>query len=396
MRSALSTWNSASNTAAVANHDLSWNWPVKNSGKVLPVPACVRSYTPSPAATAAPTRNATTVRTGKAGPRSSRAATSDAYGRDERLDRTTNLARRMDIVFNSSPAVEPGGRGRARGRRPRHPPARRARRRRSWPSWARPTAPTATRRRSTSCSSAPSRSSPASARRWPRPAPTSRAPWPRSTRRRPSRGLALMCSGTHPFSHYRDQTISPNPRYARLVDEMAWMARRLQIFGIHYHVGVRSPEKAVAIANALAVLHPALPRPVRVEPVLERARHRAGVEPQQGVRGAAHRRPPGTRSRTGTTSSSSWRRSCRPRPSARSARCGGTSARTRRSAPSSCACATASRPWREVAALAALAQSLVEWLDTLHRPGLQAAGAPRLGRAPEQVAGRAPRPRRVD
>ncbi len=67
-----------------------------------------------------------------------------------------------------------------------------------------------------------------------------------------ARGLALMCSGTHPFSHWRDQQVSPNPRYARLVAEMAWMARRLQIFGIHYHVGVRSPEKVVAIANAVA------------------------------------------------------------------------------------------------------------------------------------------------
>jgi carboxylate-amine ligase len=66
------------------------------------------------------------------------------------------------------------------------------------------------------------------------------------------RGLDLMCSGTHPFSSWRDQDVSPNPRYARLVEEMQWMARRLQIFGVHVHVGVRSPEKAVAIANALA------------------------------------------------------------------------------------------------------------------------------------------------
>jgi len=33
---------------------------------------------------------------------------------------------------------------------------------------------------------------------------------------------------------------------------MQWPARRLQIFGIHVHVGVRSGERAVAIANALA------------------------------------------------------------------------------------------------------------------------------------------------
>lgn len=66
------------------------------------------------------------------------------------------------------------------------------------------------------------------------------------------RGLALMCSGTHPFSSWRDQTVSPNPRYARLIEEMQWMARRLQIFGVHVHVGVRSAAKAIAIANALA------------------------------------------------------------------------------------------------------------------------------------------------
>jgi glutamate---cysteine ligase / carboxylate-amine ligase len=65
------------------------------------------------------------------------------------------------------------------------------------------------------------------------------------------RGLALMCSGTHPFSDWANQDISPNPRYAQLVEDMQWMARRLQIFGIHVHVGVRSPEKAVAIVNAL-------------------------------------------------------------------------------------------------------------------------------------------------
>jgi carboxylate-amine ligase len=70
------------------------------------------------------------------------------------------------------------------------------------------------------------------------------------------RGLALMCSGTHPFSSWRDQTVSPNPRYARLIDEMGWMAQRLQIFGVHFHVGVRSAEKSIAIANALSLYIP--------------------------------------------------------------------------------------------------------------------------------------------
>ena len=66
------------------------------------------------------------------------------------------------------------------------------------------------------------------------------------------RGLALLCSGTHPFSTWDEQKISPDPRYHRLIEEMQWPARRLQIFGIHVHVGVRSGERAVAIANSLA------------------------------------------------------------------------------------------------------------------------------------------------
>ena len=66
-----------------------------------------------------------------------------------------------------------------------------------------------------------------------------------------SRGLGLMCSGSHPFSDWHAQQVSPHERYHTLVDEMQWVARRLQIFGVHFHVGVRSAEKSIAIANAL-------------------------------------------------------------------------------------------------------------------------------------------------
>ena len=70
------------------------------------------------------------------------------------------------------------------------------------------------------------------------------------------RGLALMCSGTHPFSHWVHQKITPDPRYERLVEQMQWPARQLLIFGVHVHVGVRSAEKAVAMSNSLATYIP--------------------------------------------------------------------------------------------------------------------------------------------
>ena len=65
------------------------------------------------------------------------------------------------------------------------------------------------------------------------------------------RGLALMCSGSHPISRWHDQVVSPDPRYHGLIEEMQWAARRMQIFGVHVHVGVKSGERAIAIANAL-------------------------------------------------------------------------------------------------------------------------------------------------
>ncbi|WP_249522435.1 glutamate--cysteine ligase [Modestobacter marinus] len=65
------------------------------------------------------------------------------------------------------------------------------------------------------------------------------------------RGLGVMCAGTHPFTRWDTQEISPKERYAELVERMQWPARRLQIFGVHVHVGVRSPEKIIPIVNAL-------------------------------------------------------------------------------------------------------------------------------------------------
>lgn len=70
------------------------------------------------------------------------------------------------------------------------------------------------------------------------------------------RGLGVMCSGSHPFTDWATQAISPNPRYAKLIDDMQWLARRMQIFGVHVHVGVRAPEKAIPIVNAVTAYIP--------------------------------------------------------------------------------------------------------------------------------------------
>ncbi|MDN3357107.1 glutamate--cysteine ligase [Actinomadura sp. DC4] len=70
------------------------------------------------------------------------------------------------------------------------------------------------------------------------------------------RGTALACTGTHPISDWRDAVMAPVQRYAELVEQMQWLARRIQTFGVHVHVGVRAADKAVPIVNALAAYLP--------------------------------------------------------------------------------------------------------------------------------------------
>ncbi len=64
-------------------------------------------------------------------------------------------------------------------------------------------------------------------------------------------GLRLYWSGTHPFSHWRDQRVTPNDRYQLLVELLQDMARQLVCFGLHVHVGVNSGDKAVMICDRI-------------------------------------------------------------------------------------------------------------------------------------------------
>jgi len=70
------------------------------------------------------------------------------------------------------------------------------------------------------------------------------------------RDIGLICSGTHPITDWATQRITDNARYHDLVDRNQWMARQLQIFGVHVHCGVRAPEKAIPIVNALLAYLP--------------------------------------------------------------------------------------------------------------------------------------------
>lgn len=71
-----------------------------------------------------------------------------------------------------------------------------------------------------------------------------------------TRNIGVMCSGTHPMTDWATQRITADERYATLVERNQWMARQLQIFGIHVHCGIRAPEKAIPILNGLLAYVP--------------------------------------------------------------------------------------------------------------------------------------------
>ena len=64
-------------------------------------------------------------------------------------------------------------------------------------------------------------------------------------------GTAVHWGGTHPFSEWYKQEITPDPRYLNLVELLQDTARRLITFGLHVHVGVDTGDKAVMICERL-------------------------------------------------------------------------------------------------------------------------------------------------
>ncbi len=62
-------------------------------------------------------------------------------------------------------------------------------------------------------------------------------------------GLQIASAGTHPFSHWMDQLITVNERYATIVNDMQQVARVCLTFGLHVHVGIPDREEAIDIMN---------------------------------------------------------------------------------------------------------------------------------------------------
>jgi carboxylate-amine ligase len=69
-------------------------------------------------------------------------------------------------------------------------------------------------------------------------------------------GLVLVAGATHPFADWRDQEIYPDPRYAKVVEDLQLVARSNLIFGLHVHVGIEDKEAAIRVMNSLRYFLP--------------------------------------------------------------------------------------------------------------------------------------------
>jgi carboxylate-amine ligase len=72
------------------------------------------------------------------------------------------------------------------------------------------------------------------------------------------RDLCIGSAGTHPFAMWEDQRIVARPRYRDLISALRFVARQELIFGMHVHVGLDDPEKAIHVANGMRVHVPVL------------------------------------------------------------------------------------------------------------------------------------------
>jgi glutamate---cysteine ligase / carboxylate-amine ligase len=73
-----------------------------------------------------------------------------------------------------------------------------------------------------------------------------------------ARDSLIASSGTHPFSRYEHQEVTERPRYQELAEDIRWVAERELIFGLHVHVGLESPDAAIACTNGVRTFLPEL------------------------------------------------------------------------------------------------------------------------------------------
>lgn len=64
-----------------------------------------------------------------------------------------------------------------------------------------------------------------------------------------SLNLKISSTGTHPEADYRDRLVTPSPRYHNLMDRNQWIIRRMAVYGMHIHLGMKSGDECIRFHN---------------------------------------------------------------------------------------------------------------------------------------------------
>jgi glutamate---cysteine ligase / carboxylate-amine ligase len=64
-------------------------------------------------------------------------------------------------------------------------------------------------------------------------------------------GVGLSAVGTHPWSPWQEQRIIDTPHYRRNDEILRYVVWRNNTFGLHVHVGVNGPDRAIRVCSAL-------------------------------------------------------------------------------------------------------------------------------------------------
>ncbi len=70
------------------------------------------------------------------------------------------------------------------------------------------------------------------------------------------RGAVIAAAGTHPFSSWETQEVTPKERYQVVLEDMQHLARDLLIFGMHVHIGIEDEDFAIDAMNTLRYFTP--------------------------------------------------------------------------------------------------------------------------------------------
>jgi carboxylate-amine ligase len=71
-------------------------------------------------------------------------------------------------------------------------------------------------------------------------------------------GVGLSSCGTHPWSRWQDQRIIDTPHYRRNDEVLGYVVWRNNTFGLHVHIGINGPDRAIAVNDALRNFLPEL------------------------------------------------------------------------------------------------------------------------------------------